>query len=1031
MNNMLLTTKKLAKRVIELKQYRLIKLQDLDLWKAVEDVTKKEKYPPKKWDFHLSIGDHWQGRDRYIWAHYELAVPDKNDLWLVIDFGRTGGGYNSGFESLLFINGEPYQGVDSNHTEVLLDQSYKGKVIALDLKLWSGLEGGGPEVIQNHLFRCAYLAQRNANADDLFFTADMVSQTIDLLDENTPVRYDLLNGLDQAFLLIDWQQPASHDFYQSVERANSLLQETLKKIPKVTDIMVTAIGHTHIDVAWLWRLKHTAEKAARSFSTVLRLMEQYPEYIFLQTQPQIYKYIKADYPEIYKKIKERINEGRWEVDGAMWLESDCNIPSGESLTRQILHGKKFIKDEFNKDVHYLWLPDVFGYSWALPQILKKSGIDTFMTTKISWNQFNRMPHDTFYWRGIDGTDVLTHFITTPVDGKNDEWAEEWFYTYNGTLEPYTVKGIYDGYQDKRLNKEFLLSYGHGDGGGGVTRDMLENRRRLDAIPGLPQVKTGTAAAYFDRLHETVKKNKNYVYHWDGELYLEYHRGTYTSQAYVKKMNRKSELALRELEILYASAISTIGMDYPKETLFNIWETVLRNQFHDIIPGSSIKEVYQDHKKEFEQVATSTHDLFNSLRQTDSDTFIVYNTQGWDRDGLVKIPLAVKTQFMNEQNEQLPSIFNGEEHLVYVPKVSKMGQLKLRTTSDEEEMDETKTAVFGQNVLETDHLKIRWQDDGRITSIIDKHLDREMLKGEGNILQIFEDKPLNYDAWDIDLFYQEKETILTASSSQIGENNGIFASINFGYDIGQSHIEQEMRVYKHTKRIDFVTTVDWHERQRLLKTKFELAIRTTEATYDIQYGNVKRPTHNNTSWQLAQFETVGHQWADISDKRAGASILNDCKYGYDIKENVIRLTLLKGAIYPDPTADIGHHAFTYSFFSHEGDPIDGKVAEEAWALNAPMSAIEQTDLQLLPIRIDCASSIMIDALKEAEAGHGYIFRFHDHTGGTRKIKLYLPDSVWTETNLMEEPLTDVRSSDQIEVLLEPYEIKTFLIYLKNV
>jgi len=1030
MNNLELTTKKLAKRVSELKHYRFKKIQDLDLWKAVEDESKEEKYPPNQWDFNLAIGDYWHGRDRYIWAHYELEVPDKNDLWLVVDFGRTGGGYNSGFESLLFINGEPYQGVDSNHTEILLDEVFSGKVITLDLKLWSGLEGGGPEVIQNHEFRSAYLAQRKVEADDLFFTADMVSKTIDILDTNNSIRYDLLNGMDEAFVLIDWEQPGSEEFYESVKQANRILRECLNSLPKVTDIVVTAIGHTHIDVAWLWRLKHTAEKAARSFSTVLRLMEQYPEYIFLQTQPQIYKYIKEDYPEIYKQIKERIKEGRWEVDGAMWLESDCNIPSGESLTRQILHGKKFIKEEFDKDVHYLWLPDVFGYSWALPQILKKSGIDTFMTTKISWNQFNRMPHDTFYWRGIDGSDVLTHFITTPVDGRNDEWAEEWFYTYNGTIEPYTVKGIYDGYQDKRLNKEFLLSYGHGDGGGGVTRDMLENRRRLDSIPGLPQVKTGTATDYFDRLHDTVKQNEKYVHRWDGELYLEYHRGTYTSQAYVKKMNRKSELALRELELLYSSAQRTLGIDYPKEALFNTWETVLRNQFHDIIPGSSIKEVYKDHKKEFEQVNATIKELFSTLNQKATDTFIVYNTQGWDRSGIVTVPLAEEAYFMNEQNEQLPSFYNGESHLVYVPRVSKTGQLKLKATTDCKEIDNSKTAIFGQNTLDTDHLTIRWQEDGRITSIFDKQLDKEMLKGKGNVLQVFEDKPLNYDAWDIDLFYQEKEMILTASDIEICENNAIFASINFLYTVGQSHVKQVMKVYKHTKRIDFVTTVDWHERQRLLKTKFEVNIRSTEATFDIQYGNVKRPTHANTSWQLAQFETVGHQWADISDKTAGVSILNDCKYGYDIKENIVRLTLLKGAIYPDPTADIGQHEFTYSFFSHEKDPIDGKVAEEAWELNTPMSVIEQESLHLLPINIESKTSVMIDALKKAEKGDGYIFRFHDHTGGTRKINLSLTDSVWMETNLMEEPLTNERINNQIEIILEPFEIKTFLIQLKE-
>ena len=332
----------------------------------------------------------------------------------------------------------------------------------------------------------------------------------------------------------------------------------------------------------------------------MRLMEQYPEYVFLQTQPQLYEYMKEEFPDIYKKIKERVAEGRWEADGAMWVEADCNLTSGESLTRQILLGSKFIKDEFGKDVEYLWLPDVFGYSWALPQILKKAGINTFMTTKISWNQYNRMPHDTFKWKGIDGSEVLTHFITTP-----EPWNEpgSWFYTYNGKLIPKTVKGTWDAYSEKQMNKELLIAYGFGDGGGGVNRDMLENRRRIDKIPGLPNLKTSTAAEYFRDLQETVKNTDQYVHTWDGELYLEYHRGTYTSQAYNKRMNRKMELLYRNTEWLTVmNALKMGGLTYAKqEELTKGWKHILTDQFHDIIPGSSIHEVYEDSRKDYEYI----------------------------------------------------------------------------------------------------------------------------------------------------------------------------------------------------------------------------------------------------------------------------------------------------------------------------------------------------------------------------------------------------------------------------------------------
>ncbi|MGL5507960.1 MAG: alpha-mannosidase, partial [Paraclostridium sp.] len=414
---------------------------------------------------------------------------------------------------------------------------------------------------------------------------------------------------------------------------------------------VTCIGHTHIDVAWLWRLKHTREKCARSFSTVLRLMERYPEYIFLQTQPQLYEYVKNDYPEIYEAIKQKVKDGNWEVDGGMWLEADCNIPSGESLVRQILVGSRFIKEEFNKDVEYLWLPDVFGYSWALPQILKKSGIDMFMTTKISWNQYNRMPHDTFKWRGIDGSEILTHFITTP-----EPWSQpgSWFYTYNGRLTPKTVKGVYDAYTDKGITNDLLVSYGFGDGGGGVNREMLEYRKRLDKMPGLPNVKTGKAGEYFKCLKEKVANTKDYVHTWDGELYLEYHRGTYTSQAYTKMMNRKLELLYRETEWLSTVACLTNNdwSTYANNEITKGWKTILRNQFHDIIPGSSITEVYEDAKIEYQEAEDLAlnikEDIKNSIVKEEENTYTVVNNANWDRTETIEVESNIEGNFYDEE-----------------------------------------------------------------------------------------------------------------------------------------------------------------------------------------------------------------------------------------------------------------------------------------------------------------------------------------------------------------------------------------------
>ena len=487
---MFFTDKKLESRTAELSGYRYRDVTEFGQLPVREDKAGKVNPEPPDdftgWET-LERGDVWKGRDRYLWLHLDVNIPAE---WKgkravgVFDFGRTGAGNNSGFEAMLYLNGKPYQGVDSNHKEVFFKEELYGTTVSLTFRLWSGLEGGGKPLDQVHELKTAQIGWLDEATDDLYYLSDVILGTIAQLGENDPVRHELLANLDRAMHCIDWSAPGSEEFYFTVAQAAGLLNEKISAMDRHSRVQVYAVGHTHIDTAWLWRLKHTREKCSRSFSTVMRLMELFPEYIFLQTQPQLYAYIKEDFPELYESIRARVAEGRWEADGAMWVEADCNLTSGESLTRQILIGSRFIEEEFGKDVHYLWLPDVFGYSWALPQILKKSGIDMFMTTKISWNQYNRMPHDTFYWKGIDGSSVLTHFITTPTP---DAEPGSWFYTYNGELLPKTVKGVWDAYSEKNMNRDLLIAYGFGDGGGGVNRDNLERRRRIDRMPGMPHI----------------------------------------------------------------------------------------------------------------------------------------------------------------------------------------------------------------------------------------------------------------------------------------------------------------------------------------------------------------------------------------------------------------------------------------------------------------------------------------------------------------------------------------------------------------
>lgn len=1043
MKDMFYTIDKLRNRIHELDDYRYRDKVELEYFNTKlngdRDIAPNI---PTEYDGVIKTGEIWKGRDLYLWMQKEVDIPSNWENKTVVgifDFGETGAGNNSGFESLFYLNDKPYQGVDSNHKEVFLPKDINGTRVELIFRLWTGLEGGGIPREQEHRINRAQLAWLDEKVDDLFYNASVILETIGELDEYSPDKVHLTKILNNAFKLIDWAYPGNEDFYNSLHEASDYLNKEIDKIDKHSVVNVTCIGHTHIDVAWLWRLKHTREKCARSFSTVLRLMERYPEYIFLQTQPQLYEYVKNDYPELYEAIKQKVKDGNWEVDGGMWLEADCNIPSGESLVRQILVGSRFIKEEFNKDVEYLWLPDVFGYSWALPQILKKSGIDMFMTTKISWNQYNRMPHDTFKWRGIDGSEILTHFITTP-----EPWSQpgSWFYTYNGRLTPKTVKGVWDAYTDKGITNDLLVSYGFGDGGGGVNREMLEYRKRLDKMPGLPNVKTGKASEYFRCLKEKVEKTDEYVHTWDGELYLEYHRGTYTSQAYTKMMNRKLELLYRETEWLSTVACLTNNdwSLYANNEITKGWKTILRNQFHDIIPGSSITEVYEDAKQEYKEAEDIALDIQNKLEEIyinkDEHTWTIVNNSNWDRNESIDIKCDEDGSFYDEDGNKLKYQRNKDEYTVEIKNIPALGYKRIILKIDDVQDDNNSVFEYCDGKISTPKYNIEWNEYGQLISIYDKENKREVLaKGErGNVLQMFEDKPMAHEAWDIDIFYQEKmREVKDLQSVELIEDGNIKAVIRFKYKYMNTTISQDMIVYANSNRIDFKTNVDWREKKQLLKVAFVVDIRSTMATYDVQFGNVKRPTHWNTSWDRARFESVAQQWVDLSERNYGVSLLNNCKYGHDIKDNVMRLTLLKSATHPDPVQDQGEQNFTYSLLPHSGDFIDGNTVKHAYELNQPLKSIKgmlKSEVKKQLFKFNDAN-ILVDAIKKAEDEDMIIIRFHDYSGSRQNVSIDSDYEItgWMETNLMEKPIENLRNENSINVVVNPYEIKTLMIKMK--
>lgn len=789
----------------------------------------------------------------------------------------------------------------------------------------------------------------------------------------------------------------------------------------------------------------TEDKAVRSFSTVLELMKEYPEYVFMSSQPQLYKYVKKNAPDVYEQIKERVKEGRWEPDGGMFVEADCNIASGEALVRQFVHGQRFFKEEFGVDNEILWLPDVFGYSAALPQILQKCGIPYFMTTKISWNEFNKMPYDTFEWEGIDGSRVLTHFVPTrdynkaAVEGGTET---EHFTTYNGYINPSQMKGAWARYSQKYLNEEVLCSFGFGDGGGGPTKDMLENQRRLaKGLPGMPRTKMSTAKEFFHVLDKHVT-DKKYLPTWVGELYLEYHRGTYTSMARNKKFNRKAEFAYQNEEMYAMLDAQTAGGAYPEKELHEGWEVILRNQFHDILPGSSIKEVYDDSKAEYEGIFAENKALTDATLahiaagvKAPKHSLVVYNPNSAAAYDLVTFTVP---EGMGE-----PAVYDGETKLAvqktadgtYVFFAAGVPGKGYKTyIVKEEAADTTPSMEVSTEVMENEYFKVEYNEKGQFAKIYDKKADRDILKPgkAGNVIVSYEDRPHNYDAWDVNNYYTEKSwDIDQVSAMEVVENGPVRACVKVERKYLDSTITQFIYLYHDIPRIDIKNVIDWKEHQIFVKDYFPIDVHTNEATFDIQYGNVKRDTHDNTSWDFAKFEVCHHKWMDVSEDGYGVSMLNDCKYGVGVRNGVIGMSMLKSAIHPNPEADKELHEFTYSIYPHQGGWREAGTVKQAYQINNPLTySWKENEGGTLAPEYSLVSSdkdnAVIEVVKKAEDSDAVIVRLYECYNRRTPVTLIFGKELTSvvECNMMEEGADPVEfTGDQATFEMKPYEIKT--------
>ena len=989
--------------------------------------------------------DTWGYADCYAWMKHSFTVPTRfagRPVYYQI-LPQEGKKWAWGSpQALLYANGEALQGFDSNHTRTrLLDCAQGGEHYEMLLNLYAG--GRDYEGKIGTLLR---LLSVDDEVEKLYWHLRTPLEVANLKEPDELARIHLLQTLNEAVSLVSFHLPYGEDFLESVREATAYLEKELYG-KREMEATVSAVGHTHIDVAWLWRLRQTRDKTSRSFATVLKLMEEYPDYRFMSSQAQLYEFIRQEHPAIFARIRESVRQGRWEPEGGMWVEADTNLSSGESLVRQFLVGKRFFRNAFGADCKILWLPDVFGYSAALPQIMKQCGINYFMTTKISWNEYDKLPYDTFLWRGIDGSEVLTHFIST-MDTVKEE--KDWITTYNGDLNPSQVIGCWQRYQQKDLNRDVLFAFGHGDGGGGPTHGMLERGRRMHmGIEGCPKVEFQFARDYFDRLQKDIAGRKR-LPRWVGELYFEHHRGTLTAQASAKRWNRRSEFLYHDLETLESLVNLDHLSSYPSAALLEGWKVILLNQFHDILPGSSIREVYEDSQKQYEDLhRTGGRMLEKALQQASRrvglarDSLLLFNTLGFSRREVAEMQRPQHTGFLLRDPQSgavLPwqKTFDGK--IIFTsPEVPAKGYCAISVEAGEQRQTTPLTATLRE--MHTPFFDLTFDEAMQIASLIDRRTGRSVApQGEPlNRLIVYEDRPFEHRAWNVQAYYTEKSWVLSdVSHAEVLECGPVRAVVLVERKFLHSVIRQYITAYAELDRIDIRNEIDWDDSYLLLKADFPVDVNAVKATFDIQFGNIERVTHENTLWDFAQFESCAHKWADLSDNSFGLAVLNDCKYGYSAKDGHIALTLLRSANDPQPKQDCTHHTFTYSLYPHAGPAAISRVVQEGYSLNCPLyTMFSNAQKGAWPERFSLAcvdaDNIILETVKRAEDSDALILRLYEtwNRATDCSIRFGRLMEMAAQCDMMEEneALLQVEGN-RLRLHFRPFEIKTLKVRLEQ-
>ena len=983
----------------------------LSVYSAPDRITFEEamkgQYRP------ASVGEQFGPIWSTHWVKISLSIPED---WAGLEVHLL---WDSSCEACVWKDGQPMQGLTGSGSGwaasaarpafKLSHHAQGGEVMTLFVEVAvNSLFGinGEPSPTTLGLLRRAEIATFDREAWDLMWDFVIIADMATHMPANTPRGGQALQA---ANAMVNACNLEDHTTWPT---ARALAAKFLAAHNGDGQHNLSAVGHAHIDTAWLWPLAETQRKCVRTFSSAIRYMDDYPDYIFACSQAQQFEWIQTQHPGLWQKLSERVKENRFVPTGGTWVEPDCNIPSGESLVRQFVFGQRFFRNAFGTICNEFWNPDVFGYSGALPQIMRGAGISHFLTQKLSWNQMNKPTSNTFLWEGIDGSQVLTHF--PPAD------------TYNAEVTVKEALFNVSNFKDHDRARESYLLFGYGDGGGGPTIEMLERLKRMKDVDGLPRMQCRTPDDFFQRCESDIVDPLV----WIGELYFELHRGTYTTQARNKLGNRRSEEILHDVEYLAAVGSVMFGQPYPQDEINRLWKLVLLNQFHDIIPGSSINDVYRDSDAHYAEILASATALRNSMiapmiTSDETGNLLALNTLSSARTEVVELPGNLTGAQVAANGRQL-GIVNSPAlgYSISTPVAS---------------IDSPVTIVEGATsiTLENQFVTAVFNRAGRLISLFDKRAARQAIAANSlaNNLVLFDDEPNNWEAWDVDVFHLEKKfDVGAAKSIKVTESGPVRASIEVEYNVGvKSVLKQVISLTATSARLDFSNEIDWHERHKFLKVEFPFDIRAQEATYEIQFGHLRRPTHFNTTWDVARFEVSAHHWADLAEPDFGIALLNDCKYGYSTQGNVMRLSLLRSAKNPDPVADMGHHSFRYALLPHAGDFRDAGVIEEGYRFNQPViTAVTSADAGSSRSFFGISSSsVVIDTVKKAEDTNDIIVRLYEAHGkrGTVRLTSALPIQAATICNLLEEQDAPIVWADGgVDIAIAPFKLVTLKLKL---